>query len=238
VSAEAVGGAHEGMHFPELLDKTLKNLNEVSVKTPGEKKPVFLGDANYFSENNLRACQAREVEAIIPDGRHRKRLSEGEKRRYEAFDFEYHEEGDNYVCPNGKMLEYKRTQTLGGEEGKIYQASAADCRQCPLNARCIKTDKDLSKLKHGRQIMIKKSNEPGSLSTEMKKKLATEEYQNQYAYRIQIIEPVFANITYCKGLDRFTLRGKNKVNGQWKLYCIVHNLGKCLAGYNEKRKVS
>jgi hypothetical protein len=27
-------------------------------------------------------------------------------------------------------------------------------------------------------------------------------------------------------LDRFTLRGKLKVNAQWLLYCIVHNLTK------------
>ena len=68
--------------------------------------------------------------------------------------------------------------------------------------------------------------------------MSTEEYQDRYAYRVQIVEPVFANIKYCKGLDRFTLRGKAKVNGQWKLYCIVHNLGKCLERYNEKWKAA
>ena len=86
--------------------------------------------------------------------------------------------------------------------------------------------------------MIIKSNEPGSLCGEMRKKLGTEECQNQYAYGIQIIEPVFANIAYCKGLNRFTLRGKKKVNGQWTLYCIVHNLGKCLGGYTERREAA
>jgi hypothetical protein len=29
-----------------------------------------------------------------------------------------------------------------------------------------------------------------------------------------------------KYLDRFTLRGKLKVNVQWKLYCIIHNIEK------------
>jgi hypothetical protein len=37
---------------------------------------------------------------------------------------------------------------------------------------------------------------------------------------------VFANITSILGLNRFTLRGKRKVNAQWLLYCIVHNIGK------------
>jgi hypothetical protein len=77
------------------------------------------------------------------------------------------------------------------------------------------------------------SNDTGSLCVALREKLNGVEYQDRYAYRMQIIEPVFANITYCKRLDRFTLRGKNKVNGQWQLYCMVHNLGKCLKGYNK-----
>ncbi|WP_394706861.1 transposase [Marispirochaeta sp.] len=41
-----------------------------------------------------------------------------------------------------------------------------------------------------------------------------------------IIETVFGNITSCKRLDRFTLRTKAKVNIQWVLYCMIHNIGK------------
>ena len=40
------------------------------------------------------------------------------------------------------------------------------------------------------------------------------------------VEPVFGNLTYNKGLRRFSLRGKPKVDTQWKLFCLVHNIGK------------
>jgi len=40
------------------------------------------------------------------------------------------------------------------------------------------------------------------------------------------VEPVFANIRNAMGLDRFTLRSKKKVDIQWELYCMVHNIGK------------
>ncbi|MGB3133164.1 MAG: transposase [Candidatus Macondimonas sp.] len=33
-----------------------------------------------------------------------------------------------------------------------------------------------------------------------------------------------------KGLNRFTLRGQTKVDGQWKLFALVHNIEK-LAKY-------
>jgi hypothetical protein len=39
-------------------------------------------------------------------------------------------------------------------------------------------------------------------------------------------EPVFGNICSTLGLNRFTLRAKEKVNIQWVLYCVVHNLFK------------
>ena len=47
---------------------------------------------------------------------------------------------------------------------------------------------------------------------------------------MKIIEPVFANIRIQKRMDYLTLRGKVKVNIQWLLYCIVHNIGK-IGGY-------
>ncbi|MFQ5825479.1 MAG: transposase, partial [bacterium] len=40
--------------------------------------------------------------------------------------------------------------------------------------------------------------------------------------------PVFANIRSQKRLDRFTLRTKTKVNIQWTLYAIVHNIEKIM----------
>jgi hypothetical protein len=45
-----------------------------------------------------------------------------------------------------------------------------------------------------------------------------------YSRRLGIAEPVFANICHIRGLDRFTLRGKVKVDIQWKLYSMVYNI--------------
>jgi hypothetical protein len=43
-----------------------------------------------------------------------------------------------------------------------------------------------------------------------------------------MLEPVFANIRINKRLDRFTVRGKIKVNIEWLLYCLIHNIEKVL----------
>ena len=233
VSADAAGNTNEGEYLAQMLDDTLRNMKDVDVKPAEGKKRIMMGDGNYYSEENLKACQDMNIEAIIPDNYARRGVDTIGEKRYEVVDFKYCEEGNYYECPNGKKLEYKRINMLSGREGKLYQANVKDCRICPLSARCIKSKKEIRKIDNGRKIFITHSNEPGSLCAVMREKLKTVEYQDHYSYRIQIVEPVFANIKHCKGLNRFTLRGKNKVSGQWNLFCIVHNLWKCLKGYNE-----
>jgi hypothetical protein len=60
----------------------------------------------------------------------------------------------------------------------------------------------------------------------MKDKIDTPEGRALYSKRLGIVEPDFGNIGAQKGMNRSTLRGKVKVNIQWKLYCMVHNIEK------------
>jgi hypothetical protein len=47
-----------------------------------------------------------------------------------------------------------------------------------------------------------------------------------YSHRMGTVEPVFGHIAAAKGLDHFTLRSRKKVNNQWLMYCMMHNIGK------------
>jgi IS5 family transposase len=61
---------------------------------------------------------------------------------------------------------------------------------------------------------------------EMIRKIDTPHGRLMYSKRMGIVEPVFGNIRWAKGLDRITVRGRIKANGQWLLYCMVHNIEK------------
>jgi len=61
---------------------------------------------------------------------------------------------------------------------------------------------------------------------EMKAKIDSELGKRIYARRLGIVEPVFANICVHKRMHRFTLRSKSKVDVQWRLFALVHNIGK------------
>jgi hypothetical protein len=65
---------------------------------------------------------------------------------------------------------------------------------------------------------------PESFTEKMKRKIDSVKGRLIYNKRLATAEPVFANICSTLGLNRFTLRGKRKVNIQWLLYCTVHNL--------------
>ena len=47
-----------------------------------------------------------------------------------------------------------------------------------------------------------------------------------YSQRFGTVEPVFGNIRHNKRLTRLNHRGHTKVNTQWRLYCMVHNIEK------------
>ena len=60
----------------------------------------------------------------------------------------------------------------------------------------------------------------------MKDRIDSAEGRALYGQRFATVEPVFGNIRANKRLNRFTYRGREKVNGQWQLFCLVHNIEK------------
>jgi hypothetical protein len=65
----------------------------------------------------------------------------------------------------------------------------------------------------------------------MKKRIDSDEGKAICSKRMNVVEPVFANVTMNKRLRRFSLRGQRKVQGQWQLFCLVHNMEKKLKNF-------
>jgi hypothetical protein len=58
----------------------------------------------------------------------------------------------------------------------------------------------------------------------MKIRIDSPEGRTQYGQRFVAAEWVFGNRRLNKQLNRFTVRRRIKVNAQWKLYCLLHNI--------------
>jgi transposase len=83
------------------------------------------------------------------------------------------------------------------------------------------------KQKHGEhRLPAKRGPSPkGATKVErMKRKLQTKVGKAVYAARKCVVEPVFGQIKQARGFRQFLLRGKEKVQGEWALVCLTHNL--------------
>ena len=106
-----------------------------------------------------------------------------------------------------------------------FRGAKRDCAPCALRAQCLRTpDQTVT-----RQVAFFRGRAAPALETRtarMKARIDAPAGRAQYAQRFAAVEPVFANVRYNKRLDRFTLRERTKVDGQWKLFCLVHNIEK------------
>ena len=146
--------------------------------------------------------------------------------RYQPSDFIYDPVARTCVCPAGKSL-YRKGQNnvTRGYVGEHFRGAQRDCVPCPLRERCLRHPERTA----ARQVAFFRGGVPTvahPYTHQMKTRIDLPEGRSRYAARFGTVEPVFANVCYNKGLGRFTLRGRQKVDGQWKLFCLVHNIEK------------
>ena len=81
--------------------------------------------------------------------------------------------------------------------------------------------------RHGRMVApAPRGRIPRHLSARdrMRRKLRTKRGRERYALRMATVEPVFGQVKQGRGFRQFLLRGLDKVNGEWMLICMGHNL--------------
>ena len=230
VHAEAFGTVSDHEHVEPMREGAKENMQAIGHDEDYFAGAIFTADTNYHSQNNIETCQELELDAYIPDRYFRRRDPRYEtqkrywpkKKKFHLEDFHHDEAKDEYVCPHGKRLKVKLKELY--REGlvyRVYRAEEKDCQRCTLRLKCL-SGRGAKRKYLWVPIAVQLTN----LSRKMAGKVDTEMGRKIYPRRIAIAEPVFANIRTHKRMDRFTLRGKIKVNIQWLLYCMVHNIGK------------
>ena len=87
------------------------------------------------------------------------------------------------------------------------------------------------RLKHGETKPPVRGRIPKDLSfiDRVRRKLLTKKGRVIYGKRKEIVEPVFGQMKQARGLRQFLLRGLEKVDGEWSLWCTTHNVLKIWA---------
>ena len=243
VHAEAFGEGQECSSLDPMIKGIRENFKEVGEKKDIYKKAAVLADSGFHSEENMRMLSEEKVDGYIADGRFRKRdprfatavrHKDGINKKKKVYkpkystpkDFMYDEESGKCLCPAGNemWMKSKKLITHAGFTGVSFMGRLKDCRPCELRAKCLRNPKT-----EARQVAFLNGvtkEKQNNFTQKMIKKIDSLKGRYLYSKRMGIVEPVFANICSTKGLNKFTLRGRKKINIQWKLYCILHNIGK------------
>jgi transposase len=245
VHAEAFGQGQEHDLLKPMIEGARNNFQEIDQEQDVFKKTKLSADAGFHSEKNMKMVFIEEIDAYIADNQYRKRDSrfadydrykerhrkerarhEGRKGLFTAKDFIFPNDLSHCICPAGKRL-YRSGSNVKVKNhlATKFKGPKSACRPCQLRTKCLRhperTEIRQVAYFHGRTEQGK-----NTFTEKMKRKIDTTVGRMLYSMRLAIAEPPFAHICHIMGLNRFSHRGKRKVNTQWNLFCIVHNMKK------------
>lgn len=238
VHAQAFGTGSENALLVPVVDAT------AALRTPDT---IITADAGYHSKAGLEHLHANHVQAFIADNQYRqrdpahadqavhrdkdnplhdKRPKAVKVKRFEAADFHWDESTHTCICPAGKQL-YSNGKdcTIKGYAAVKFHGAKRDCGPCHLRAQCLRNPDQTT----ARQVAFLRGKRPTTapdVLALMRQRIDSTQGKQMITRRFATVEPVFGNLRHNKRLNRFTLRSQAKVDGQFKLYAIMHNIEK------------
>ena len=211
------GGVNDMYEFGRAARRTQEIL---------ERKHIdMLGDKGYHNGVEIAYAERRGVRPFISPKGSRAQKEVGFRKQ----DFKYDTKKDVYICPAGEQLE-KELEFWKGTFKKPYlvdRYGTPKCQECSLRSSCT-TAKQGRKIERPiHQVYIDRNN----------RRVAR--YNEFYRLRQQIIEHVFGTWKRHWGLTYTLLRGKEKVETEYRLAAICYNLSRSmsilgLAGLKER----
>jgi transposase len=179
-------------------------------------------DAAYGSEGNYEYMEQNNVEAYVKYNYFYKEQKEGEKAKptFHIDNLYYNKEHNCYYCPMGQRMNFIGTsidETESGYKRTLSHYQAQNCVDCPLHGPCHKS-------KNNRIIEV--SHRLNELKAKARERLCSETGLAHRSQRSVDVEPTFGIIKQNKGFRRFMLTGNEKVNIEFGLLSIAHNLKK------------
>ena len=239
VHGQAFGEAQEHALLVPMLEGTRATFRELALAEDVLAGAVVAADAGFHTEANVQYLDETHIDGYLADtlfrkrdprfttaARHKPEPVEDPTRLFGPEDFQFDPTTVTCRCPAGKRL-YRsgRHGRPNGYRALIFKGTQRDCGGCALRARCLKHP-ERTRIRQVVFFLGRSPTAPATFTARMKAKIDTERGRYHYSRRLATVEPVFANICSARRLKRFSLRGHRKVNTQWLLYCVVHNIGK------------
>jgi len=178
-----------------------------------------MADSDYHGVAHLEYLKERAIDGYIPEPVDKGSGLAAQRRKngFSKLEFKYDAEKNEYLCPAQQRMQPRVRKTRYGRPGTTYKTAA--CARCPLQKKCI-----ASTNKSGYREFYRDDKE--YLVEEMRAKMQKQESQKDYFQRLTSVEPVFANLKFNLGFERFRMRGLKKVKIEFGLMCTAHNLNR------------
>jgi hypothetical protein len=249
IDAQAFGEGQEHHTLQPMTEAIKDRYQRLGIRKnifKGRYKPIITADTGFANEANMQYLHQNKINGYIPDNRFRSRDPKFQKQKTKygkrhqnssrrtaqtipASDFNFDPATKSCTCPAGQRLTYQGDRTdRAGNRKAFFNGRQAQCRPCDLKSRCMTNPSATEEINgRGRQVSFILDKSSKSPYTEwMKQRVDSPQGKQIYSHRMSVVEPVFGNIGTNKRLSRFSLRSKRKVQDQWRLYCMVHNLEK------------
>lgn len=197
---------HDSRCLPNIVDELQLRLNKM-----GLLWTTLLADTGYSSGENYAMLEAKGIEAFIPAHGTYKGGPEH---------FEYHQEGDYWLCRNNQKVTYRKTfiEKKGNNKKKLYLTKPSQCKGCPFATECIGKSPE-------RRITITAYKEEYERTLA---KLKTPRGRRMKALRQSVVEPVFGILTQFMGMRKVNTKGIKNANKQMLMAATAYNLKKLL----------
>jgi transposase len=207
----------------------IPHVEQLKKRTEGLVPPVWqvslTADAAYGSEENYAYLEKENVKAYIKYQLWYQEITgELSKKKYNRENWVYNASEDYYMCPNQKKMVHKETKQIKSTNDytktvEVYECES--CKDCPFFKECRGEN---AKPESNRTIQVSKKLE--EYKNQARALLSSEKGLEKRSQRSVDVETPFGDIKYNMGHRRFILREMGKVNVEFILLAIAHNVRK------------
>jgi transposase len=217
---------------PNDLNTLIPDLDKLSKNH--ELPKTVVADAGYGSEENYKFLEDNKITPCVKYQTYYREMK-GTLSQFDRKMMEYDKSRDEYTCPNNRKLVKTGTSfeiSTTGYKRHTTSYECEDCSGCEFAINCIKkfnpnkpTNRTMSVSKKGKRLEEK-----------AKKVLLSEKGKKLKRQRNIEPETVFGDLKQNFHLKRFMLRGKEKVEVEFGLFSMAHNLNKLTKSLKNDKK--
>ena len=180
-----------------------------------EKNPqAACADSGFSDIDELEKVDNDGIKVIVPSIR---QVSDKQRGPFDKSNFKYDSASDSYMCPEGKILRYHRTNIQ--KEQKEYWSDGGTCKKCPHFGLCTNCSR-------GRKVtrMLKEE-----LCEKLERQYEQPDSQAIYDLRKQKVELPFGHIKHNLHVSGFLLRGLSGVRAEMSILSSCFNIARMIS---------